>query len=88
MCDKPTWVIGLVQKEHGERLDTSSRDPGGIPQVSRRTVRPYTPRQTAPRNGVTSRGFSMDVEQVVNRKRSLGWDLPRSEGLGVIPRIG
>jgi hypothetical protein len=30
----------------------------------------------------------MDVEQVVNRKLSLGWDLPRSEGLGVIPRRG
>src|SRR5215831_18653441 len=28
MCDRPTWVIGLVQNGHGERLDTSSRDPG------------------------------------------------------------
>jgi hypothetical protein len=32
MCDKPTWVIGLAQNGHGERLDTSSRDPGGIPK--------------------------------------------------------
>src|SRR3989441_11546575 len=32
MCDRPTWVIGLVQNGHGERLDTSSRDPGGIPK--------------------------------------------------------
>jgi hypothetical protein len=82
MCDRPTWVIGLVQNGHGERLDTSSRDPGGIPQVSRRTVRPYVQRQTAPRNGVTSRALSTKVEQVVNRMRSLRWDLPRSEGLG------
>jgi len=36
MGDKPTWIIGLVQKGHGEGLDTSSCDPGGIPQVSRR----------------------------------------------------
>src|SRR5215471_20216811 len=28
MCDRPTWVIGLVQNGHGEWLDTSSRDPG------------------------------------------------------------
>src|SRR5712664_3895003 len=60
MCDKPTWVIGLVQNGHGEtrglyplRLDNSSLDPGCIPQVSRRTVRPYAQRQTEPRNGVT-----------------------------------
>jgi hypothetical protein len=26
-ADKPTRVIGLVQNGHGERLDTSSRDP-------------------------------------------------------------
>jgi hypothetical protein len=44
MCDKPTWIIGLVQKGHGEWLDTSSCDPGGIPEVSRRIVRPYTQR--------------------------------------------
>jgi hypothetical protein len=31
MCNKSTWVIGLVQNGHGEWLDTSSRDPGGIP---------------------------------------------------------
>src|SRR5262245_22571614 len=35
------------------RLDNSLLDPGCIPQVSRRTVRPYAQRQTEPRNGVT-----------------------------------
>ena len=59
MCDKPTWIIGLVQKGHGEGLDTSSCDPGGIPEVSRRIVRPYTQRQTAPRNGVTPHWLSL-----------------------------
>jgi hypothetical protein len=32
MCDKPTWVSGLAQNGPGERLDTASRDPGGIPK--------------------------------------------------------
>jgi hypothetical protein len=60
MWGKPTWVIGLVQNGHGEtrglpplRLDNSSLDPDCLPEVSRRTVRPYAPRPTAPRNGVT-----------------------------------
>jgi hypothetical protein len=82
MCDKPTWIIGLVQKGHGEGLDTSSCDPGGIPQVSRRIVQPYTQRYTAPRNGVTSPWLSTRVEQVVSSMLWLGRDLPRSEGLG------
>ncbi len=82
MCDKPTWIIGLVQKGHGEWLDTSSCDPDGIPQVSRRIVQPYTQRHTAPRNGGTSPWLSTGVEQVVSRMLWPGRDLPRSEGLG------
>ena len=82
MYDKPTWIIGLVQKGQGEGLDTSSCDPDGIPQVSRRLVQPYTQRYTAPRNGVTSPWLSTRVEQVVSSMLWLGRDLPRSEGLG------
>lgn len=26
------WIIGLAQKGYGERLDTLTHDPGGIPQ--------------------------------------------------------
>src|SRR5262245_27475047 len=58
MWNKPTWGMGLADNGHGERLDTSSRDPGGIPKAPRRPVRPYTPRQTEPRNGVTPHWLS------------------------------
>src|SRR2546422_9987270 len=72
MWNKPTWVIGLAQNGHGERLDTSSRDPEGIPKVSRRTGRPYTQRQTAPRNGVTPSRLSPWGAGVNRRRRGRG----------------
>ena len=61
-CHKPTWIIGLVQKDKEPprdfpgRLDPFARGPDCLPQCSRRKVRPYVQRQTASRNGVTLYG--------------------------------
>lgn len=50
--------MGLVQHGQGEGLDNSSRDPGCIPNVSRRTVRPSPQPHTEPRHGVTPHRLS------------------------------
>ena len=65
----------LGPKGHGERLDTLTRDPDGIP-VPRRTVRPYTQRQTASRNGVTLPSLSRHRA----RQRSPGAGVHRMRG--------
>src|SRR5215470_12533481 len=67
---------GLGPTGHGARLDTWTRDPEGIPQVPRRTVRPYTQRQTASRNGVTLPSLSRHRA----RQRSPGAGVHRIRG--------